>query len=72
MAKGKIGVRVYVTLSAVAGLLVGIVWYGGVRKVNEAILAGGLTFIVVLVGIATLTLMTKGEEPQDPNKPRLK
>jgi len=72
MAKSKIGVRVYVTLSAVAGLLVGIIWYGGVRKENEAILAGGLTFIVVLVGIATLALMTKGEEPQDPNKPRLK
>jgi len=26
----------------------------------------------VLVGIATLALMTKGDEPQDPNKPRLK
>ncbi len=67
----KIGVRVYVILSAIAGAIVGLVWWGGVRKVNESIIAGGITFIVVLVLIATMALMVK-EEPRDPNEPRLK
>jgi hypothetical protein len=31
----------------------------------------GLTFIIVLVGIATLALSVK-EDDSDPNKPRLK
>ncbi len=67
----KIGVRVYLTLSAIAGALVGVIWYGGVRKVNDAIIAGGITFIVVLVLIATMALMVK-DEPRDQNEPRLK
>ena len=67
----KIGVRVYLILSAIAGAIVGLVWYGGVRKVDEALLAGGIAFIVFLVTIATLTLMGK-DDPRDPNEPRLK
>lgn len=71
MTNKKIGVRVYLILSAVAGLGVGLVWYGGVKDVNKAIIAGGLAFIVFLVAIATLALTAK-EDPRDPNEPRLK
>lgn len=70
MSKSKIGVRVYLLLSAIAGALVGVIWFYGTRKLNDAIIAGGLTFVVVLVGIATLTLMSKDDS--DPNQPRLK
>jgi hypothetical protein len=71
MNNKKIGVRVYLILSAIAGAVVGLVWYGGVRKVDESLLAGGITFIVFLVVIATLTLMVK-DDTNDPNEPRLK
>jgi len=70
MAKNKLGVRVFLTLSAIAGALVGVIWYFGVRRLEDALIAGGLTFIVVLVIIATLSLMVKEDEhPAD--KPRL-
>ncbi|MEY4503689.1 MAG: hypothetical protein RLZZ576_943 [Actinomycetota bacterium] len=73
MAKNKLGVRVFLTLSAIAGALVGIIWYFGVlgvRRIEDALIAGGLTFIIVLVIIATLSLMGKEDEhPAD--KPRL-
>ena len=70
MAKNKLGVRVFLTLSAIAGVLVGVIWYFGVRRIEDALIAGGLTFIIVLVIIATLSLMTKDDEnPVD--KPRL-
>ncbi len=70
MAKNKLGVRVFLTLSAIAGALVGVIWYFGVRRLEDALIAGGLTFIIVLVIIATLSLMTKDDEnPVD--KPRL-
>lgn len=69
--KPRIGVRVYLTLSTIAGAIVGLIWWGGVRRVEESIIAGGMTFIIVLVGIATLALMVKDEEaPKD--EPRLK
>ena len=71
MIDKKIGVRVYLILSAIAGAVVGLVWYGGVRKVDESLIAGGIAFIVFLVTIATLTLMGK-DDPRDPNEPRLK
>jgi formate-dependent nitrite reductase membrane component NrfD len=70
MAKNKLGVRVFLTLSAIAGALVGIIWYFGVRRIEDALIAGGLTFIIVLVIIATLSLMGKEDEhPAD--KPKL-
>ena len=70
MAKNKLGIRVFLTLWAIAGALVGVIWYFGVRRVEDALIAGGLTFIIVLVIIATLSLMTKEDEhPVD--KPRL-
>ena len=70
MAKSPIGVRVYLLLSAISGALVGVIWFFGTRKLNDAIIAGGLTFVVVLVVIATLSLMSKDDS--DPNQPRLK
>jgi len=70
MAKNKLGVRVFLTLSAIAGALVGVIWYFGVRRLEDALIAGGLTFIIVLVFIATLSLMTK-EDDHPVDKPRL-
>ena len=34
MAKNKLGVRVFLTLSAIAGVLVGVIWYFGVRRIG--------------------------------------
>jgi formate-dependent nitrite reductase membrane component NrfD len=70
MAKNKLGVRVFLTLSAIAGALVGVIWYFGVRRLEDALIAGGLTFIIVLVIIATLSLMVK-EDDHPADKPRL-
>ena len=70
MAKNKLGVRVFLTLSAIAGALVGVIWYFGVRRIEDALIAGGLTFIIVLVIIATLSLMSK-EDDHPVDKPRL-
>ena len=67
----KLGVRVYLTLSAVAGLIVGLIWWGGVRRIEDSLIAGGLTFIIVLVVIATFALMVK-DEPAPTDEPRLK
>ena len=70
-SKSKLGVRVYVTLSAIAGLIVGVIWWGGVRRLEDSVIAGGLTFIVVLVFIATMALMVKDDDGS-PDEPRLK
>lgn len=75
--KTQITVRNYLTLSAIAAAIVGAIVWGAIR--DEAgnhdwaavALWAGTTFIVVLVGIATLTLAVKDEQP-DPDKPRLK
>jgi len=69
--KSKIGVPSYLLLSFISAALVGVLVYGGVRRIEEALLWAGGTFIIVLVGIATLALMIK-EDPSDPNQPRLK
>jgi formate-dependent nitrite reductase membrane component NrfD len=71
MASNKIGVRVFLTLSAIAATLVGVIWYFGVRRLEDALIAAGLTFIVVLVTIATLALMGK-EDNHPVDQPRLK
>lgn len=70
--KKLLGVRVYLTLSAIAGVIVGFIAWGGLRDLSKTLIAGGLAFIVVLVTIATLDLSLRGAEPQDPNEPRLK
>jgi hypothetical protein len=43
----------------------------GIRKVDVALIAAGITFIVALVGIATLALMVP-EQNNDPDKPVLR
>ena len=69
--KKHLGVRVYLTLSAIAGLIVGFIVWGGVRDLEKSVIWGGLAFIVVLVAIATMDLSIRGGE-DDPDQPRLK
>lgn len=69
--KKHLGVRVYLTLSAIAGVIVGFIVWGGVRDVEKSVIWGGLAFIVVLVAIATMDLSIRGGE-DDPDQPRLK
>lgn len=69
--KKHLGVRVYLTLSAIAGVIVGVIVWGGVRDLEKSLIWGGLAFIVVLVAIATLDLSVRGSE-DDPDQPRLK
>lgn len=69
-----IGVRVYISLAAIAAIFVGVLVYFGIRNVNQAIIWAGLTFIIVLVTIATLALTVKdddfdGSTPRLANKP---
>ena len=71
MSNPKVGVRQYLILSAIAGIVVGFFVWGGVRKLDEAFIWGGVTFIVALVGIATLALTVKDDD-HDPDQPRLK
>lgn len=63
--------RSYVVLSAVAASFVGIFIWGATRDLERTAIWFGITFIVSLVGIATLALTVK-EDDNDPNKPRLK
>ena len=67
----KTKVTTFLTLSAVAAGFVGILVYFGVRKVDVALIAAGITFIVALVGIATLALSVP-ESDNDPDKPVLR
>ena len=69
--KKHLGVRVYLTLSVIAGVIVGFIVWGGVRDVEKSFIWGGLAFIVVLVAIATMDLSIRGGE-DDPDQPRLK
>ena len=69
--KKHLGVRVYLTLSAIAGVIVGFIVWGGVRDLEKTIIWGGIAFIVVLVAIATMDLSIRGGE-DDPDQPRLK
>ena len=67
----KITVTNFLVLSAVAASFVGVLVYFGVRKFDAALIAAGVTFIVSLVGIATLALMVP-EQKNDPDKPVLR
>ncbi|MFM6978140.1 MAG: hypothetical protein ACKOWR_05465 [Micrococcales bacterium] len=72
MANKKNSLRNYLTLSLIAALFVGIMVLAATHYVAvvEALIWAGVTFIVVLVGIATLALTVKDQE-DDPEKPRL-
>jgi uncharacterized protein (DUF983 family) len=63
--------RTYITLSFVAAIFVGVIVWGNSRDFERTAIWAGLSFIVVLVTIATLALSVK-DEPAEPNKPRLK
>jgi uncharacterized membrane protein len=67
----KITATNFLILSAVAASFVGVLVYFGVRKIDSALIAAGVTFIVSLVGIATLALMVP-EQNNDPDKPVLR
>jgi uncharacterized membrane protein len=67
----KITASTFLILSAVAATFVGVLVYFGVRKVDASLIAAGVTFIVSLVGIATLALMVP-EQKNDPDKPVLR
>ncbi len=67
----KIGVNVYLALSFISAVVVGLIAWGGLRDLGKTLIWAGVTFIVVLVGIATLALTVKDDE-HDPNQPRLK
>lgn len=58
-------------MSAVAGLVTGVLVYFGTRFLDTAIVWGLITFIAVIVVIATLDLSFKPDD-QDPNRPRLR
>ena len=66
----KITATNFLILSAVAASFVGVLVYFGVRKVDAALIAAGVTFIVSLVGIATLALMVP-EQRNDPDEPKM-
>ncbi len=64
-------VTTFLMLSAIAAVFVGVLVYFGVRKIDSALIWAGMTFIVSLVGIATLALTVK-EQDNDPDKPVLR
>lgn len=66
-----IGLRTYLTLSAIAAAVVGIFVFGGIRRLDSALIWAGITFIISLVSVATLALTVK-QDDSDPNQPRLK
>lgn len=72
MANKKNSLRNFLTLSIVAALFVGVLVLASsnYKGIVEALIWAGVTFIVVLVGIATLALTVKDQD-DDPNKPRL-
>jgi len=61
----------YMTISSVAGLIVGVLVYFGTRFVETGVAAGLVTFIVFLVAIATMDLTYKPDD-NDPTKPKLR
>jgi uncharacterized membrane protein YkgB len=67
----KLTARTFLILSAVAAVFVGVLVFFGVRKIDMALISAGVTFIVSLVGIATLALMVP-EQNNDPDKPVLR
>ena len=76
-------VKTILILSAISAALVGVIVFFGVRpqdangnidqiaRLSGASIWAGLTFIVVIVGIATQKLAVK-EDPRDPDQPALK
>lgn len=61
----------YMTVSTIAGVIVGVLVSFGTRILETGIMAGLITFIVFLVAMATMDLSYKPDD-HDPNKPRLR
>jgi hypothetical protein len=55
----------------VSAIFVALIIWGNSRDLERTAIWSGLTFIVVLVSIATMALAVK-DEPADEGKPRLK
>lgn len=62
--------KAYFVFSLLAAIITAAITVAGTRVVGNGVIAFLITFIVMLVVIATLDLSVK-REPQDPNKPRL-
>jgi uncharacterized membrane protein YjfL (UPF0719 family) len=73
MANKTKSLRVFLTLSFVSAAFVGVIVLAATnyRAVTEALIWAGITFIVVLVAIATMAMSVKDEDA-DPDQPRLK
>lgn len=69
--KAEVGLRTYLSLATISGLVVGVLVWGGLRDISKSLIWGGITFIVAVVGIATLALTVKDDDA-DPDQPRLK
>lgn len=67
----KVGVKTYISMSAIAGVAVGVIVWGAMRDFEKVFIWAGLTFIISLVATATLALSVK-DDASDPDKPRLK
>jgi uncharacterized membrane protein YkgB len=67
----KFTASTFLILSAVAATFVGVLVFFGIRSVESALIAAGVTFIIALVGIATLALLVP-EQKNDPDKPVLR
>lgn len=61
----------YMVVSLVAALFVGFLVYFGTRFIETGVISGLVTFIVVIVIVATLDLSFKPDD-QDPNRPKLR
>ncbi len=61
----------YLGLSFVAAIFSGVLVYFGTRFIETAIVWSLMTFIVVIVIVATLDLSVKHDDT-DPNSPKLK
>jgi uncharacterized membrane protein len=61
----------YLGLSFVAAIFSGVLVYFGTRIVETTIIWALITFIVVIVIVATLDLSVK-QDDSDPNSPKLK
>jgi hypothetical protein len=82
-ASNPTSVKSILILSAISAALVGIIVFFGVRpqdadgninqsaRIGGASIWAGITFIVVIVAIATLKLAVK-DDPRDPDQPALK
>lgn len=68
--KKSVGVRVYLLFSALAAIFVGVLVQFGIDDWKQTAIWAGLTFIVVLVAIATMALSVKDDD-FDGSTPRL-